>query len=99
MEEEAVLLALLMAGSLAGSTGLLPGVRRLSVKFEVGDLVFMHNVETLGIIIKEKKVDTYINYQVKWFYTMADDFKGYRSAANWYFPHHLGSVNRYLEVR
>ena len=69
------------------------------MKFEVGDLVFMHNVETLGIIIKEKKVDTYINYQVKWFYTMADDFKGHRGPGNWYYKHHIGSVNRYLAAR
>ena len=66
---------------------------------QVGDLVFMGNVETLGIIIKEKKVDTTIEYQVKWFYTMADDFEGHRGVLNWYFPRHLGSVNRYLEAR
>lgn len=71
---------------------------------KVGDLVFMHNIESgLGIIIDKKfkgiNIDRVATYQVKWFYTMADDFKGYRGAGNWYYEHHIGSVNRYLAAR
>jgi len=70
---------------------------------QVGDLVFMHNVEDLGIIVNiivnEKSVDKEPQYQVKWFYTLADDFKGYKGAGNWYFEHHIGSVNKYLAAR
>lgn len=71
---------------------------------EVGDLVFMHNVENLGIIVNKsfkgmKSVDSTDTYQVKWFYTLADEFTGYKGAGNWYYEHHIGSLNAYLAVR
>ena len=71
---------------------------------KVGDLVFMHNVEDLGIIVDKKfkgmkGVDSTDTYQVKWFYTMADDFRGHRGPGNWYFEHHISSLNAYLAVR
>ena len=71
---------------------------------KVGDLVFMHNVENLGIIVNKsfkgmKSVDSTDTYQVKWFYTLADDFTGYKGAGNWYYEHHISSLNAYLAVR
>ena len=72
---------------------------------KVGDLVFMHNIESgLGIIIDKKfkgikDIDSVATYQVKWFYTLADDFKGHRGSGNWYYEHHVSSVNRYLAAR
>ncbi len=66
---------------------------------QVGDLVFMHNLRTIGIILDEKSVDKETEYQVKWFYTMAPDFTGYRGPGNWYPPRFISSLNTHLRVR
>ena len=64
----------------------------------VGDLVFMHNLRTIGIIVDEKSVDKETEYQVKWFYTMAPDFTGYRGPGHWYNDFHLGVYSEVSSV-
>ena len=71
---------------------------------QVGDLVFMHNIETLGIIVDKnfkgmRGIDSIATYRVKWFYTMENEFTGYRGPGNRYFDNHISSLNAYLAVR
>ena len=78
---------------------------------KVGDMVYMRGAQSkrgkftedpshLGIIQDTRFHwgDDKCEYQVKWFYTMAPDFTGYRGPGHWYTDLYLGVYSEVSSV-